>query len=579
MKNWTQFAVNLFLVIILITVTGVFPVYADGKEPAEWTLAAMPLAVIKSDPETDATLTSLANYLPQLILDRLNNSYFRQIATEETINRQLYALRNERKKYFSEIKSAVLTRDAVFLKSNSQKEFEESVAKEDKKIADIYQKITENLLKSSKILEEKMDVGFSKDESAFSSSTIATSKVNIGKEIEKQTSSDESTNEFTNFFRSILNVPVATTDSSVTEFISLYKNSNSELFKVDSKLASTPLSDLTYQKAVINAGIEGLISGSITSLSDYVFVTIDLSIFPGAQKVCSISNVASFDDVQVLVDELSLELLPYILNSNPIKLSVNVTLNDVRDEETQNLSKSFLPVIRVDDFVISGKHADVSIRSGVHTVLVEANGYKSESITMNFSEHTAFNIDVTLQKSQSIDITFTTPQENGNIGTVYLAGIPRGQTSVVVSVDGGNILGEYVTADGFSSFFLLPEVKSIQSPTFEVNPNDVDTSVYIEKSRKRMYTSYGLLLMSLPVAFFSYGTYINKNNIWAVGLTELTEVEQWQKISNVSIGVSVGLGVNMLVQLGRYLYATRKVLPETVKSVKPVVIQDSGSVD
>ena len=48
-------------------------------------------------------------------------------------------------------------------------------------------------------------------------------------------------------------------------------------------------------------------------------------------------------------------------------------------------------------------------------------------------------------------------------------------------------------------------------------------------------------------------------------LQEEEKAKVWKGISNGTIALSVGLGINFFVQLGRYIFAVDAVLPEDIK--------------
>ena len=87
----------------------------------------------------------------------------------------------------------------------------------------------------------------------------------------------------------------------------------------------------------------------------------------------------------------------------------------------------------------------------------------------------------------------------------------------------------------------------------------------IEKARKRMYTSYGILLSTLPFSFYADGRLSDINNSINSGLytDELVEkYNTWKTAYRISIGTSLVAGINMIIQLGRYIYTANTVLPQ-----------------
>lgn len=115
------------------------------------------------------------------------------------------------------------------------------------------------------------------------------------------------------------------------------------------------------------------------------------------------------------------------------------------------------------------------------------------------------------------------------------------------------------------SFFTVnvAETGNLSELNARIRAETVDISSRIEKRRRTMYNSYSALLVSLIPTLFSYGMYVNTYNGWAQGYVEPDSVSLWQTVSNGSIILSAGLGINFIVQLGRYIAAVDSVLPES----------------
>ena len=90
----------------------------------------------------------------------------------------------------------------------------------------------------------------------------------------------------------------------------------------------------------------------------------------------------------------------------------------------------------------------------------------------------------------------------------------------------------------------------------------------IEKKRKIMYNSYAALIVSLPASFILLGKYVDEYNSWARGNNTADDLQKWNVARYAAAGVSIGLGVNFLVQLGIYLHSVNAVLPEQKLPIK-----------
>ena len=83
-----------------------------------------------------------------------------------------------------------------------------------------------------------------------------------------------------------------------------------------------------------------------------------------------------------------------------------------------------------------------------------------------------------------------------------------------------------------------------------------------------MYNSYAALIVSLPASFILLGKYVDEYNSWARGNNTADDLQKWNVARYAAAGVSIGLGVNFLVQLGIYLHSVNAVLPEQKLPVK-----------
>ena len=111
-----------------------------------------------------------------------------------------------------------------------------------------------------------------------------------------------------------------------------------------------------------------------------------------------------------------------------------------------------------------------------------------------------------------------------------------------------------------STFFRLTG-DSIKPISIRTN----SSSVLIEQARKRMYTSYGILLLTLPLSFYSNGRMTDVTNLINSGVRTEELIQKynfWNTTSKISTGISISAGINLLIQLGRYIYAANTVLPQ-----------------
>ena len=82
-----------------------------------------------------------------------------------------------------------------------------------------------------------------------------------------------------------------------------------------------------------------------------------------------------------------------------------------------------------------------------------------------------------------------------------------------------------------------------------------------------MYISYSALICSLPYLFYSYSNYNNLYRSYSTGNhnIDLNELQTYQTMSYIGIGLSAGIGVWFIYELVQYLIAANKALPVEAK--------------
>jgi hypothetical protein len=103
-----------------------------------------------------------------------------------------------------------------------------------------------------------------------------------------------------------------------------------------------------------------------------------------------------------------------------------------------------------------------------------------------------------------------------------------------------------------------------------IEENEINTERRIETRRRALYWSLGLLYLSLPVSMISSGIYGNKARAYNEGKlahdqATLDDIETWGRVSDVSGAISIGLGINLAIQLVRYIMAADQVMPKTAR--------------
>lgn len=335
-----------------------------------------------------------------------------------------------------------------------------------------------------------------------------------------------------------------------SEHIVLWKNSSSELFVIDDTVQS-PYSQALIKKAS-DENVQGVITGSVTLYAGYMAVTARLYTYPGAIEVISVTEIGAVSDMVRVAQALTLRMLPAVLNQVPV--DVYFTISPLQAAEKAIITFDTERYLKIPD--------KLTVGGGIHSVTIEAEGYETRSFTWDFTGASEFTISALMPERKSHTVSISVPIP----GTFWIRGIEQKEAVPKVSVNSQPVLGLFVPDEGMESFFYITDL--VDSSKLSLKPNIDDLAAQIERKRKWMYTSYTALLLSLPVAFFCYGTYINEYNGWALNRYDGVNVDKWKLASDITMGCSVVLGVNLLVQLGIYLYTANKVIPAAAHEIK-----------
>ncbi len=312
-------------------------------------------------------------------------------------------------------------------------------------------------------------------------------------------------------------------------------------------------------------GVDGLITGSITRYADFIHVKAELTLYPGAIKAGSFESAATIKEMDLLASEIAAGILDTVVNTIPVSIAVNVQLEEGDDAPVS---------IRIDGNKLASYSGTEDNRrtyqQGVHEISVSAPGYKDKTFFYDFSEDTFFTVTVVLEKAENIKLTLNLPDAGG---MVSYSALNAGEAPADVYINGLPLMGEIRSYDGGYGFFYVerPNVApgSLSGNEYNINlaVKDSDPNVIIEKSRRNMYTAFGLLLMSLPFTFLTYGRLESAMNAYKAGSHTAEIVDEVKKdriFYFISLGASLALGVNWGIRLGGYVKAANSLLPEII---------------
>ena len=509
-----------------------FPLFCEN---GKWIIAAqkfVPDLSIASDVVNDKT----AELIPADILEKIGYSAMRNVYPDERFERTKYKLRTERQSLFLQLSAEYKKRDALVLSNYSDMKLKSAIKESEKKIKDIQKKIDANLAEQKKASDE--------NEKQMAQVDQALKSMN-----EKESEFDRYKNLFRRMF---------VHDESIIqqEQISFYKDDYTSLFSFSDQLKELSVTDPLCEKAVVNAGINTLITGRFSKYGEYISVYVDLYSFPGAKRIGSVAEVGSVNDLELINTSIVMQIIPILVNSLPVQLEIAIS-----PEEAETKTMVF-----IDNVLQKLENGKIVVDSGINTIQFVSEGYKSATTTYNFESNKKYKIEVNFEKPKTgyIQVGLRKPLE-GNLLMNGERAIDIDGKKSQISINGNAILGEFISENGDTAFFYIPEKMVYDGNYVTIKPKPMDRMAYIDKRRKIMYGTYSVFILSLIPTFYAYGNYQNYVNLYKNYQVDTKTARNWQNATNVTRFISIGCGVLWGYELVRYLIAANSVLPQNAR--------------
>lgn len=504
----------------------------DGK----WVIAAQKFIYARGQTK-NAVTSNIEETIPINILEKISRSLERNIMPNERFERENYKLRTERQSLYLQLSSEYKKRDSLVLNNYSDMRMKSELKAEEKKIKQIQEKLEKN------ITEQK-----EKYEKAEAQMHLAAGEVDDDDNVEL--------NEAELVKNLIKNIFEQSEDLITEENIALYKDSVESLFKTTGKVKETDYTESLFEKEVVSSGINGLITGQITSYGDFISVAVDLYNYPGAKKIGSVMEVGEIKELDLITSEISRQILPMIVNTLPVKFVFSIE----PEEAKEKLS------IYVDDVLQKMENDTVSLDSGSHRIQFVSEGYKSAGVTYFFEGNKKYNIEVKFEKPVIGHIQLQLKNElPGNIYANAEPALKFDDRNSQISINGNTILGEFITEDNETAFFYIPKKQTFDGSAVTLNPKPRDRTEYVNTRRKWMYGAYTVFMISLIPTFYTFGNFQINKDLYSKHQIDFETAKRWQTASNISSTISICCGVFWGIELIRYLVAANSVLPQNVK--------------
>lgn len=559
MKKYSFLNKKLFSALIIFFLVNNFFSAAD-KSTASWVLAAEKFTYTNKN--VDSLYDAIASLLPTRILGSTGSNLFRTVYVDESYERNIYSLKNERSSLFLQLSGEIKKRDALVLSNYDRHKLKTELKKEDEKINEIKKKLDENITKQkeeNELLEKFME---------------------SGQEINEKTPESE-LEKYANFFKNFI---YEKQDQAIIEEISFYKNDISSLYEAGNEAKADGYKSNAFEKEMLNAKINGLISGEITVYEEYIYTAVSLYVYPGAKYITTVSEVGTIDELDFIAESLGQQLIPSLTNSMPI--SLKVTINPPQAASSAQMY--------IDGNLIQNLNNEVNLDSGVHFIQFSASNYKSAETSYFFTGNRKYLIEVNLKELVQGQMYLTTeaPDNKNNflsiIGGLFEPDLEKENVSFYangiqteendgkakIQINGDLILGQFVSENGESGFYYIMPDQSISEQLLYVKPEVFNRNDYIEKHRRRMYTAYSGLVVSLIPYFVTKGQYQNH-----LAARENDKAFIWNISNKVAAGISIGCGIWFVYEMVRYFMAADSVIPqkaEVIGRYVPPVVEDKN---
>ena len=514
---------------------------AADSSSSKWVIAAEKFAYNSAFKEDPAVADGIAQMFPNRIMEKLDEDWTHTEYPDERLEKTLYNLRKDRLSLFLQLSSEYKKRDSLILQNYSKGKLKAKVRDADKSIEEIQKKIADNL----KLVDEAMQ-RFTKEEK----------DVQRGFFNEQQ---DSEAKNFGNMFRTMFSKDAVLINQMD---ISFYKDDQSAFFTPTEKAKKAGYDSFDYEKEAVSAGINSLITGSVTNYGEYYFVSVDVYEYPGGKLNRSISEVGKIEDADFISASLAHQIVITLTNGMPVEVEFTI--------EPSEIAKKVR--IYFDDVLQPPEIKHLMTESGVHAVKFVCDGYKEMGTSYFFEGNHTYSVEVKLQPLTEyfINVVNILPMK----GTFYAAGVQTESstdefTQSRIKINDAQILGQFISAEGYTTNYYVPESYLTDDNTVAFKAHNFDSNDYIDKRRRYMYGTYTLLMLSMIPYFYTYGNYYNAANLYNKGLGDYNDALMWQTRNQICGGIAIGCGALFVYELVRYLIAANSVLPVKTKAISP----------
>lgn len=508
------------------------------EEKPKWTIALQKFSFARGQ-EKISVNAALAESLPVAVAEKISANLERNVLPDELYDREYKKLLKKRQDLFLQLSSEYKKRDALVLQNFSENELKSKIKEEEKKIAEIQKKIDENLKEQVKLSAETEKRLAALKEENFNENANR-KEAGLYKQLIKNIFSGE---------KSVIR----------SEQVVFYQNDYEKFFEPSESAKNLSPLDKKFENEVVSKNINALVTGIITKIGDYLSVKVELILYPNAKIIGTLTEIGSINDLDFIASSIASKIAPILTNSMPVNVKIKIA-----PAEIQNSAK-----IYIDDVLFTGGDSFV-LESGVRNLQFSADGYKSVGTNFYFEGNTEYLIEVNFEekKDGTLRLGLVKPVFGDLFANGQLAQKDADRKNEI-TINGNQILGEFISEDGETAFFYVPEALVFNDNFVSVKPKPFDREKYVDTRRKFMYGSYSLLIISLIPTFIFSGELQNAVKLYDDNLMTYDEAIKIQNLSNIFSGISIACGALFVFELTRYFLAANSVLPQKAKQVSP----------
>ena len=305
--------------------------------------------------------------------------------------------------------------------------------------------------------------------------------------------------------------------------------------------------------------ISAVIDGSIQDLAGYMYVSVVLTTGLPGMPDYRFSEAGPYQSIETIARSLAAQIMTAVKNTQPAQV-----LLTVEPEEAE---------VYLDSEALETGKKSIYMYAGSHRLEALAAGYDSAGKTIEAQAGQNYLLNIKLKKEQTISVGFQFIKPDADVflhtqyfaGTPFEADIPEGKNTAI----------SFSYKDVKTYIVLRPNNFMQQGQTtyqLQATLNKEKTKTLIDRRRNVLYWSLGAFYVSLPIFMILQGLTADMASAAADSRLRVNAAVQNKYralfISTaVMQGITIGLGINYVIQLGLYLYAADQSIPKEARKL------------